>query len=103
MTAALATKSGSRGEIQDWYCQGLTGCSARIRSTEDTDRSSAVPARVSSASSSGPGQRDDRGPGQLADPPRPPRTGQVSEPVQAAGGEPAPPLTHRIGGDLQVR
>ena len=37
---------------------GLDRCSARIRSTEDTDRSSAVPARVSSASSSGPVQRD---------------------------------------------
>jgi hypothetical protein len=35
MTAALEAKSGSRGKIQDWYCQGLRGCSARIRKMED--------------------------------------------------------------------
>ena len=58
MTDALAAKSGSRGEIHDWYCQGLTGCSARIRSTEDTDSSPPAPALVTSASSSGPVQRD---------------------------------------------
>ena len=49
------------------------------------------------------GQRDHRGPGQLADPPRPPGAGQVSQPVQAAAGEPAPPLAHRIHADPQVR
>jgi hypothetical protein len=58
ITAALAAQSGSRGEIQDWYCQGLTGCSAKIRSTEDADSLQSVPAQVSSASSSGPIQRD---------------------------------------------
>jgi leucyl-tRNA synthetase len=46
------------GEIHDWYCQGLTGCSARIRSTEDAESWPAGPALVSSASSSGPVQRD---------------------------------------------
>jgi hypothetical protein len=35
--AAFAAKSGARGEIQDWYCQCLTGCSAKIRSTKDAD------------------------------------------------------------------
>ncbi len=58
MTDALAAKSGARGEIHDWYCQGLTGCSARIRSTEDADSSPPAPALVTSASSSGPVQRD---------------------------------------------
>ena len=108
MTDALAAKSGSRGEIHDWYCQGLTGCSARIRSTDDADSSPPVPALVTSASQSRPGparqrhpgrggqlagQRDHRGPGQLTDPPRPPGAGQISQPIQAAAGrEPAPPL-----------
>ena len=41
---ALAAKSGSRGEIHDWYCQGLTGCSARIRSTDDTESWQSSPA-----------------------------------------------------------
>jgi hypothetical protein len=58
MTDALAAKSGSRGEIHDWYCQGLTGCSARIRSTDDTESWRPSPALVISASSSGPVQRD---------------------------------------------
>ena len=58
MTAALAAKSGSRGEIHDWYCQGLMGCSARIRSTEDGEIGLASPALVISAASSGPLQRD---------------------------------------------
>jgi len=49
------------------------------------------------------GQRDDRGPGQLADPPRPAAARQVSQPGQAPGGEPAPPLAHSIHGDLQAR
>jgi hypothetical protein len=49
------------------------------------------------------GQRDDRGPGQLADPPRPPAAGQISQPIQAAASEPAPPLAHGVHGDLQVR
>ena len=48
------------------------------------------------------GQRDDRGPSQLADPPRPARAGQVSQPGEPAAGEPAPPLAHRIHGDPQV-
>jgi hypothetical protein len=51
-------KSGSRGEIHDWYCQGLTGCPARIRSTEDTESWHPGPALMTSASSSGPVQRD---------------------------------------------
>jgi hypothetical protein len=73
---------------------------------------------ASSAASSGPvqrdsgtpvavgqlaGQRDHRGPFQRADPPRPPAAGQVLEPVQAAGGEPAPPLADRVHADAQVR
>jgi hypothetical protein len=49
------------------------------------------------------GQRDYRGPGQLADRPRPPAAGQVSQPGQPAPSEPAPPLAHRVHGDLQVR
>jgi hypothetical protein len=58
ITAAFAAKSGARGEIQDWYCQGLTGCPARIRSTEDAESFSSGAARVTSASSSGPVHRD---------------------------------------------
>jgi hypothetical protein len=58
MTLALAAKSGSRGEIQDWYCQGLMGCSAKIRSTEDGEICAASPDLVISAASSGPVHRD---------------------------------------------
>src|SRR5215472_5702384 len=57
MTVALAAKSGSRGEIQDWYCQGLMGCSAKIRKTEEGEICRASPALVNSAASSGPLQR----------------------------------------------
>jgi hypothetical protein len=49
MTDARAAKSGSRGEIHDWYCQGLTGCSARIRSTDDTESWQASPALMISS------------------------------------------------------
>ena len=42
------------------------------------------------------GQRDHRGPLRCADPPRPPGAGQVIQPVQAAAGEPAPPLAHSV-------
>src|SRR5438128_3572220 len=79
------------------------GCSARIRRTEDAEIWPASPALVTSAASSGPLQRADRCPFQLADPPRPPGPGQVVEPVQAAGGEPAPPLAYRVHSDVQVR
>jgi hypothetical protein len=58
MTLALAAKSGSRGKIQDWYCQGLIGCSARIRKMEDGEICAASPVLASSAASSGPVQRD---------------------------------------------
>ena len=34
---------GGQG-FQDRYCQGLTWCSAKIRSTEDADSSQSVPA-----------------------------------------------------------
>ena len=54
---ALAAKSGARGEIHDWYCQGLSGCSARIRSTEEADIWSGIPVLRISASSSGALQR----------------------------------------------
>ena len=54
----MAAKSGSRGKIQDWYCQGLTGCSARIRSTDDTEIGRGQARPVSSAASSGPVHRD---------------------------------------------
>jgi hypothetical protein len=54
-----ASKSGSRGKIQDWYCHGLTGFLARIRSRDVTDMGSLTrPRAVSSAASSGPVQRD---------------------------------------------
>ena len=118
MTDALAAKSGSREEIHDWYCQGLTGCSARIRSTEDADSSPPAPALVISASSSGPVQRDSGIPvaagswqasattaarvSSLIRRGRPDR-GQVGQPVQAAAGEPAPPLAHGVHADPQVR
>src|SRR6185437_15721236 len=95
MTLALAAKSGSRGKIQDWCCQGLIGCSARIRKMEDGEICPASPVLASSAASSGPVHRDD--------PPRPPAAGQVLEPVQPAGGEPAPPLADRVHADVQVR
>jgi hypothetical protein len=49
---------GVAREIRDWYCQGLTGCSARIRSTDDTQSRRPSPALMISASSSGPVQRD---------------------------------------------
>ena len=75
------------------------------------------PALVISASSSGPvqrasgtpvaasnaGQRDDRGAGQLADPPWPPGAGQISQPVQAAAGERPRHLRTVSTGDPQVR
>ena len=48
------------------------------------------------------GQRDHRGPVRRADPPRPARPGPVPQPVQAAGGEPAPPLADRIDADAQA-
>ena len=118
MTDALAAKSGSRGEIHDWYCQGLTGCSARIRSTDDTESWRPSPALVISASSSGPVQRDSGTPvaagswqasattaarvSSLIRRGRP-GAGQISQPVQAAAGEPAPPLAHGIHADPQVR
>jgi len=58
MTVALAAKSGSRGKIQDWYCQGLTGFSAKIRKMEDGEIGQARPWAASSAASSGPVHRD---------------------------------------------
>jgi hypothetical protein len=41
---------GRAGEIHDWCCQGLTGCPARIRSTDDTERWRPSPALMISAS-----------------------------------------------------
>ena len=59
ITVAFAAKSGSRGYIQDWYCHGLTGFSARIRSSEDTAIGARARARSSSSRfSSGPVHRD---------------------------------------------
>ena len=55
---ALAAKSGSRGKIHDWYRQGLMGCSAKIRKTEDGEIGLARPWAASSAASSGAVQRD---------------------------------------------
>ncbi len=55
---ALAANWGSRGKIQDWYCQGLMGCSARIRKMEEGEIWAAGPALVISAASSGPVHRD---------------------------------------------
>jgi len=113
---ALASKSGA-GVDPGPYCQGLTGCSAKIRSTEDTDIWPAVPGLVISAASSGPvqrasgtpvaarqlaGQRDHGRPGQLADPPGPPGPGPVLQPAQAVQREPAPPLTRGALADAQV-
>ena len=55
----MASKSGSRGKIQDWYCHGLTGFPARIRSSDDTDTGSLTSACASSSRfSSGPLHRD---------------------------------------------
>jgi hypothetical protein len=117
MTNAPAAKSGARGEIHDWYCQGLTGCSAKIRSTEDAGIWRASPALVISAGGSGPVQRDSGTPvaagswqasattaARVSSPIRRgrPGRGQVSQPVQAAPGEPAPPLAHGVHGDPQV-
>ena len=48
------------------------------------------------------GQRDHRRPVRLADPPRPPRPGQVLQPRQAPLREPPPPLAHRIDGNPQA-
>ncbi len=55
---AFAAKSGSRGKTHDWYCQGLMGCSAKIRSTEDGEITLTRPWVTSSAASSGAVQRD---------------------------------------------
>jgi hypothetical protein len=100
------------------YRQGLMGCSAKIRKTEEGEITLTRPWATSSAVSfrCGPArQRHHRGSGKLAgqradcgsfqrgDPPWPPGPGQVLEPVQPAGGEPAPPLADRVHADVQVR
>ncbi len=114
MTAALASKSESRGEIQDRYCHGLTGCSARIRRIEVAEMGPASP--LGGQFRPGPprqrhpggggqlaGQRDHCGPLRRADLPRPPGSGQVFESFQSASGEPAPPPAGSIDADAQVR
>jgi hypothetical protein len=59
ITFAFASKSGSRGKIQDWYCHGFTGFPARIRSSDDTDMGALARACASSSRfSSGPLHRD---------------------------------------------
>jgi hypothetical protein len=50
---ALAAKPGSRMKIHDWCCQGVTGCSARIRRTLETEIWLTMPQAVSSVTSSG--------------------------------------------------
>jgi hypothetical protein len=55
---ALAAKSGSRGKSQDWYRQGLMGCSAMIRDTEEGEITLTRAWATSSAASSGALQLD---------------------------------------------
>ena len=49
------------------------------------------------------GQCDHRGPLRRADPPRPPGSGQVIQPVQAPGGKPASPPSGSIDADSHLR
>jgi len=94
------------------------GCSAKIRKTDDGEIGLARPWAASSAASSGAVQRDSGTPvaagswqASVTTAARSsalirlgrPDPGQVLEPVQPAGGEPAPPLADRVHADVQVR
>jgi hypothetical protein len=54
----LAAKFGSRTEIQDRCCQGLSASAVRMRRTVDAEIASVMPAAMTSAASSGQLHRD---------------------------------------------
>jgi hypothetical protein len=59
---ALAAKSGSRGKIQDLYCQGLIASSASHRRTVDAEIPTAMPCVTASRANSGHDHRDNGAP-----------------------------------------